>query len=148
MSGNLKLGVSSIGDLLYSCKIAKTEDFMSISGKPEIKVGDNKSTVTPAEKYSGEKYLSVVYSEANKLSLTLDGKTFTVTTTGADANSGVVVVALYDSEAQKQLVEVQCFELCDEPIPKGAFSADGGYVKAMWFTDYKRVVPYCKAVKK
>ena len=123
-----------------------TYDYMTVTGTPEIKVGDNAETATPADKYNGEKYLSVVYInvpvEEDKLSLALDGNKFTVTATGKNAGKGVIAVALYDSEKCENLLDIKIFDIEKGDIPTGEFS-QSGYVQAMWWASLNDAMPLC-----
>ena len=117
---------------------------LNVSGNPFAKVGDNADNAGDFTGYTGQKYLSVNYT--NQLSLTLlDGNAFTVNATGKDAGSGTVVVALYDSENKNRLLDVKVFDLENGETPSNISFDQDGYVKAFWWSNLDDIMPLCKA---
>lgn len=78
------------------------------------------------------------------LELSVTDKAFTVTPYGRHEGSGIVSVALYDSEEQNRLLETVSFDLSEDKTPEGTFTANGRVVKAFWWKSLETLAPFCK----
>lgn len=103
----------------------------------------------PADKsVSDYRFIKITKEEGDVLTLTVNGREYTVTAEGKDAGAGVIAVALYESAEAGKLLELAVFDLGAGDAPGGTFTEDGGVVKAFWWSDVSCMKPLCEAAEK
>ncbi len=81
------------------------------------------------------------------LSLELVKEAFSVTAAGKDADTGVVVVALYNDADASELLETKILPVKENEPLTGTFSKTGALAKAFWFESLETLKPLCRPVQ-
>lgn len=120
---------------------------IDVSGSDGLIIGDNMEVYDKDGNLvsfdSTMNYVKITEKEPDSLTLESTGKKFYVRASGSDAGTGIVMVALYDSENLNRLLDIKVFELAKTDNLTGTFT-QSGYVKAMWWTDFEKMIPLCK----